>query len=65
MVCLATAHPAKFPSAVEEARTRFPDAKLGDVELPLHMTDLFDREERMVVLPDNLSIVQDYIAEQI
>src|SRR5690606_34122417 len=33
MVCLATAHPAKFPEAVKKA------AKVDDPELPHHMRD--------------------------
>ncbi len=51
VVALATAHPAKFPDAVEQATGRRP-------ELPPRLADLFDREERMSVLPNDLSAVQ-------
>ena len=57
MITLATAHPAKFPEAV---------AKSGlDVtaQLPHHLTDLFEREERYEVLPKDLSKVQAYVAK--
>ena len=40
MVCLATAHPAKFPDAVEAAIGVRP-------ALPDHLADLFDRPERI------------------
>ena len=43
VVCLATAHPAKFPDAVEEATGVRP-------ELPERLADLFDRPERYDVL---------------
>ena len=39
MVVLATAHPAKFPDAVEQATGVRPP-------LPAHLADLFDRPER-------------------
>ena len=44
MVSLATAHPAKFPEAVEAACGRRP-------VLPSHLRDLMTRPERMVELP--------------
>jgi len=55
MVCLATAHPAKFPEAVKEA------GQSDDPALPHHMNDLFKREERYEVLPNNLSDVHKFI----
>ncbi len=55
MVCLATAHPAKFPEAVLQA------GDLGEPALPHHMRDLFAREERYEVLKNDKSIVQDFI----
>ena len=57
MVTLATAHPAKFPAAVKQAGV--------DVEppLPQHLADLFQREERFTVLPNELDTVQRFIAE--
>jgi threonine synthase len=54
VVCVATAHPAKFPDAVEDAIGERP-------ELPEHLADLFEREERCVQLPNDLRAVQAYI----
>ena len=59
MVCLATAHPAKFPEAIVSA------GNLGQPDLPHHMQDLFDREERYEVLDDDIQLVQQYIASKI
>jgi len=55
VVTLATAHPAKFRDAVERATGTRPS-------LPLRVGDLFDREERYDVLPNDLAAVQSYIA---
>jgi threonine synthase len=57
MVCLATAHPAKFPDAVEQATGVRPP-------LPDHLADLFDRTERYDVLPADLAAVQRYVGER-
>ncbi len=51
LVCVATAHPAKFPDAVEEATGI-------RAELPNHLADLFDREERFDRLRNNLGDLQ-------
>ncbi len=59
MVTLATAHPAKFPEAVRKAG--YPQ----DPPLPLHMQDLFSREERCTVLPNDLVAVQQFMADNI
>ena len=58
MVTLATAHPAKFPDAVEAATGQRPS-------LPPRMADLFDRPERMTRLPDDLAALQALIRERI
>lgn len=55
MVCLATAHPAKFPDAVEQAIGLRP-------ALPEHLADLLDRPERFDVLPLDQAALQDYVA---
>jgi len=55
VVCLATAHPAKFPDAVEQATGRRP-------ALPERLADLFERPERYDVLPDDLATVKQEIA---
>ena len=54
MVCLATAHPAKFPDAVEQATGIRPP-------LPDRLADLLEREERFHVLPADLAAVQRHI----
>ena len=59
MICLATAHPAKFPEAVRKA------GQAADPHLPHHMADLFEREERYTVLPQDLEKVQQFMAENL
>ena len=54
MVVLATAHPAKFPDAVERAIGVRPP-------LPEHLGDLLDREERCVTLPNDAEVVKAYV----
>ena len=56
MVVLGTAHPVKFPEAVEKAGI----AKA--IELPAHLADLFVREERYSVLANDLKAVQAFVA---
>ena len=56
MVALATAHPAKFPDAVEDATGIRP-------ELPAHLADLLDRPEQYTQQPNDLITVQNYIEE--
>ncbi len=56
MVTLATAHPAKFPDAVEAATGIRP-------ALPPRMADLFDRPERMTRVPDDLTQIETLIRE--
>ena len=58
VVSLATAHPAKFPDAVEGATGQRP-------RLPARLADLFDREERMVSLHNNIDQVEQYIAGEL
>ncbi len=54
VVTLATAHPAKFPDAVERAIGERP-------KLPAHLSDLMEREEFSTDLPNDLKAVQDFI----
>ena len=54
LVCVSTAHPAKFPDAVEYAIGVRP-------ELPESMADLFDREERYVTLRNDLAAVEHHV----
>lgn len=57
MIVLGTAHPAKFPDAVAKATGYRPG-------LPPHFSDLFEREERCAVLPNDLHAVQAFIRER-
>jgi len=50
VIALATAHPAKFPDAVERAVGIRP-------ALPAHLEDLFDRPERMIRVANDLAAV--------
>ncbi|AVO36760.1 threonine synthase [Pukyongiella litopenaei] len=54
MITLATAHPAKFPAAVEEASGVFPP-------LPPRMSDLYERSERVTRIANDLGDLQDFI----
>lgn len=58
MVILGTAHPVKFPEAVEKA---VPGASPS---LPVHMADLFEREERCTVLVNDLATVQSFVSQR-
>ncbi|MGO4128090.1 threonine synthase [Inquilinus sp. YAF38] len=56
MVVAATAHPAKFPDAVERATGWRPP-------LPPHLADLFEREERLTLLPNDLATTEAFVRE--
>lgn len=59
MITLATAHPAKFPEAI---------LKAGDIpapELPHHMSDLFNRAERYQVIANDLTVVQQFMVDNL
>jgi len=57
VVTLATAHPAKFPDAVERATGTRPS-------LPSRVGDLFERDERYVDLPGDYDAIAAYVAER-
>jgi threonine synthase len=57
VVALATAHPAKFPDAVERATGVRPP-------LPPHMADLMERTERFTILPNDQPTVERFIRER-
>jgi threonine synthase len=57
MVTLATAHPAKFPDAVEAATGIRPP-------LPARMADLFDRPERVTRVANDLAALESLILER-
>ncbi len=54
VVILATAHPAKFPDAVEKATGKRP-------ALPAHLSDLLSRKEQLTVLPNNLKTLKEFV----
>ena len=58
MITLATAHPAKFPDAVEGAMGVRP-------ALPPRMADLFARDERVTRVANDLGSIQQLILERI
>jgi threonine synthase len=55
MVTVATAHPAKFPDAVQQATGVRP-------ALPAHLADLWERPERTTTLPNDLAKVEAFVA---
>lgn len=57
MVTLATAHPAKFPDAVEKASGVRPG-------LPPRLSGLLSARERFTVLPNDVGRVRDFILAQ-
>jgi threonine synthase len=57
MVTLATAHPAKFPDAVEAATGLRPP-------LPPRMADLYERPERVTRVPNDLARLKSIILER-
>ena len=58
MITLATAHPAKFPAAVKDACGQ-------DAPLPPRMSDLFDRDERVTRVDNDLEALKAVIREKI
>jgi threonine synthase len=57
MITLATAHPAKFPDAVEAATGIRPG-------LPPRMADLFDRSERVTRVANDLKAIETIVQER-
>jgi threonine synthase len=58
LVALGTAHPAKFPDAVEKATGQRP-------ALPPALADLYRRRERFTVLANDLAAVEAHIRDQV
>ena len=58
VVCLATAHPAKFPDAVEKATGRRP-------ALPGRLADLYDRPERVERLANDADALRARIRDMV
>ncbi|NHK26745.1 threonine synthase [Parvularcula flava] len=58
VVTLATAHAAKFPDAVKEACGVYPDP-------PVQLSDLYERTEKLTVLPLDQQEVQRFVASSV
>ncbi|WP_372885338.1 threonine synthase [Shimia sp.] len=58
MITLATAHPAKFPDAVEAATGARPG-------LPPHMADMMEKPERVTRVPNDLEHLKTLIKQRI
>jgi len=56
VIALGTAHPAKFPDAVEAAIGQRP-------VLPAHLADLFTRPERLTTLGNDLDQIKAYVRQ--
>jgi len=54
IVALGTAHPAKFPDAIERATGLRPP-------LPAHLADLFEKKERFSILPNDQKEIERFI----
>ena len=54
VISLATAHPAKFPDAVEAATGERPS-------LPAHLRSILDKPERVTVLPNDVEAVARFV----
>jgi threonine synthase len=57
LVSLATAHPAKFPQAIERAIGKRPD-------LPEHLASLLSAPERFTILENDAAIVAKFISDR-
>lgn len=54
IIAAATAHPAKFPDAMEQATGMRPP-------LPPRLADLYERAEKYTKLPNDIAAVQDFV----
>jgi threonine synthase len=57
VISLATAHPAKFPEAVESAIGHRP-------ELPPHLAEIQSRRERFAILANDPAAVAKFVRER-
>ena len=57
-VSLACAHPAKFNTAVEKAIGK-------PTDIPIELSNLFDKKEKMTILPNNTQEVKNYLLKNI
>jgi len=54
VIVLATAHPVKFPEAIKQAHLPLP-------ALPQDLKDLYDRQEKMHVLPNSIDNLHEWM----
>lgn len=59
VICLATAHPAKFSEAIEKSGVD------TVAKVPPHLSDLFEREERYTVLENSAEKIQHFVASEV
>ncbi|MBT8115295.1 MAG: threonine synthase [Arenicella sp.] len=59
VVCMATAHPAKFPQAATQA------LPASEYQLPAHLSDLLERAERYEVIENNSSELHEYMRKNL
>ena len=57
-VSLACAHPAKFNSAVKKAINK-------EADIPIELSNLFDKKEKMTILPNSTKEVKNYLLQNI
>jgi len=57
-VSLVCAHPAKFDKAVNKAINK-------EIDIPKELSNLFDKEEKMTILPNSTIDVKNFILETI
>jgi threonine synthase len=58
IITLATAHPAKFPEAIEKSGLKSP-------ELPEFLSDLMSKKEEMVILENDLEDIKAFISQKV
>ena len=58
VIVAATAHPAKFPDAVKSATGIYP-------ELPDHLSDLFERTEDYITLPNDVEALKSLVKNSV
>ena len=54
VISLACAHPAKFGDAIKEATDNYP-------KMPKELENLFDKEEKVVILENDINIIKNFI----